>query len=517
MRKAHYIFGIGTAIFIHLAAIPILSIYGVHICPVLNNLGFLFGCKFNGIFSISVLSINALLTSVAWLVFLKQYKKNPVRTGFIRYFPFFILISHFTSFVVANYFLNAYLESLQVPQPTLDKMNIAFFYTAILLGVLQSSIIDWMVQGWLRNHASTKDINFSTTKEAILGLTTRWTFSHFWNALPTMAVIVVSCTYIYAKYTTLSEDFEIDAETSLMLKAETYKIFALVVAWYMLIKTFTFLKEKRLIDSVHKHLDALSNLNPHYYSPTIASGFWESIFKALNQTTTIIEQRTRLMQGLTSYATSSVVDRVLSNKKLEIHGELKEITLLVSDLRNFTQMSNSLAAEDVVKILNIYFADMLEVLTLNGVTVDKFIGDGILAYIDEPDLSIEAAHQKAVTAALGMHLKINETNKKFKELGLPDLQVGVAVHSGKVILGSIGAKEKMQHTVIGDAVNATARLESLCKEYDSGIVISGAVFNSITQDVKSKFTDLGLQEIRGLKKPLHIYGVLNKILNKLAA
>ena len=264
------------------------------------------------------------------------------------------------------------------------------------------------------------------------------------------------------------------------------------------------LKEKQLVEDVHRHLNALAKLDAAYHTPTVASGYWETIFNGLNQTSEIIGQRARLIKGFSSYVTGSVVDKVLSNQVMRPEGELRELVIISSDLRNFTGISNALPAAKVVQLLNIYFGDMIEVLTSHGVTLDKFIGDGILAYV-EPDNGTAPAAERAVAAAIAMHERVVLTNQRLQTMGLPEVMIGVGVHAGSVILGSIGSPSKMQFTMIGDPVNIAARLEPLCKSLRVGIVISEEVFGRISPVLQNCFREGGEHEIRGVKEPVAIH------------
>ena len=184
------------------------------------------------------------------------------------------------------------------------------------------------------------------------------------------------------------------------------------------------------------------------------------------------------------------------------------MTVIMSDLRDFTLMSNSLSAEQVVQILNLYFADMIEVLTRYDIVLDKFIGDGILAYIEPKSGDLNESNQIAEQAAIAMHLKLVETNKQLRTLGLPELKMGVAIHCGEVVLGNIGTPTKLQHTIIGDVVNTVSRIEGFCKQYQAGVVVSPRVLESLEASARKKFKDFGMQSIRGLGNQIRIFGVL---------
>ena len=142
--------------------------------------------------------------------------------------------------------------------------------------------------------------------------------------------------------------------------------------------------------------------------------------------------------------------------RLRLGGEKSEVTILASDIRGFTQTTAKMDAEDVVDMLNQYFtAQVRAVFGFDG-TIDKFIGDGLLAVFGSPEAD-EEQHTKAVRAAIAMQEAIAEVNAKRQSRGQPVCEIGVAIHCGKVLHGFIGSEERMEFTLIGDAVNRTAR------------------------------------------------------------
>lgn len=138
-------------------------------------------------------------------------------------------------------------------------------------------------------------------------------------------------------------------------------------------------------------------------------------------------------------------------------GERSEVTLLLSDLRGFTKVCAGMEVEDVVAMLNDYFSVLVQVIFDHGGTVDKFIGDAILAVFGSPEADPDQ-HANAVRAALGMQVAMIRLNSERRQKGLPACDLGVGLHSGPVLHGFIGAKERLEFTVIGDAVNITSRL-----------------------------------------------------------
>ena len=497
--------GLSTAAVSHLVTIPIMAIYGVTICPVLSERGFGFGCRYTGVFVFGVLVVDSAVNGSLWWLARRYVGQNPLRISKMRFFPLATLLVHLGAFAICTFVLLGYLQNLHVPGPTLERLKVAFFFTALLLGVLQADIVEWLTHAWLRSELAHLPM-LAEESGGLVGFTVRWIYGRAWAALPFLVFVLISGTVIARQFMDIAEmdasDLNLGAIQGILYQIT--QVVGFLFIWLVLVRVFSMLKEKRLVEEVHSHLNALGRLDAVYHSPTVASGFWTGIFRGLNQTTDIISQRARLIKGFSSYVTGSVVDKVLKNQTLRPEGETRELTIISSDLRNFTGISNTLPAEKVVQMLNIYFADMIEVLTVHGVTLDKFIGDGILAYVEDGNTGASAA-ERGVTAAMAMHERVVSTNQKLSALGLPELAIGVGVHSGTVILGSIGSPDKMQHTIIGDSVNVASRLEPLCKSLRVGVIVSDEVYQRLTPALKKYLKQGGDHEIRGVRERVAVH------------
>ena len=205
------------------------------------------------------------------------------------------------------------------------------------------------------------------------------------------------------------------------------------------------------------------------------------------------------------YVSKDVYEQLVANPDLaRLGGQRRQMTVLFSDIRGFTTVSEKGQPEEIVAILNEYFSRMVAIVFEHKGTLDKFVGDMVMALFGAPlDDPNHAEH--AVDAALEMIRELNRLNEKWAGEGRPALDIGIGVSTGPMIAGNIGSEAIMSYTVIGDAVNLGARLESLNKEYGTRIIISEA-----TRDVlpgRYVLRPLGDVTVKGKTRPVAIFEV----------
>ncbi len=179
-----------------------------------------------------------------------------------------------------------------------------------------------------------------------------------------------------------------------------------------------------------------------------------------------------------------------------------EVTLLFSDLRGFTTLSEKLDGEQVVALLGRYHERMVDVLFAHGATLDKFLGDGIMAWFDSPNGPPDHA-ARAVRCAIEMHRALMEMNAESAAKGEHELRMGVGIHTGSVILGNVGSSRRREYTAIGDPVNVAARIEGLTKELRAPVLVSEAAREATGNEVP--MTALGELAVRGKSQPIRAF------------
>jgi adenylate cyclase len=181
------------------------------------------------------------------------------------------------------------------------------------------------------------------------------------------------------------------------------------------------------------------------------------------------------------------------------------MSVLFSDIRGFTTLTEQGRPEAVVEQLNEYFSRMVDVVFQHRGTVDKFVGDMVMALFGAPLADPDHADH-AVQAALGMLDALKDQNARWAAEGRPPLEIGVGVNSGDMVAGIIGSDTVMSYTVIGDAVNLGSRLESLNKEYGTRLIISEGTRARLKGRYDMK--PLGAVTVKGKSEPVHIFEVL---------
>ena len=183
-----------------------------------------------------------------------------------------------------------------------------------------------------------------------------------------------------------------------------------------------------------------------------------------------LKERDKLRSTFGKYMTTSVVDHLMSGK-VSLGGETLTVTILFTDIRSFTTISEKMEAQALVALLNEYFTEMVGIVTSEDGVVDKYIGDAIMAVfgapVSQPDDAV-----RAVRAAVRMRAALVHLNARLATRGLGPLETGVGIHTGEVVAGNIGTEHRMEYTVIGDAVNVASRLESSTKDLHVGVLIS---------------------------------------------
>ena len=239
-------------------------------------------------------------------------------------------------------------------------------------------------------------------------------------------------------------------------------------------------------------------------SPTFSNDEFGLLASTFNDAAAGLQKREQIRETFGKMVSPSVAEKLIESDGT-LCGEEKEITILFSDLRSFTSLSERTSPTELVDLLNSYFECMARPIQENNGVINKFIGDAIMAIFGAP--ADDSDHAKsAVRAGLGMLAELEGFNERVSKEHT--LAMGIGIHTGKVIVGTIGTPDRMEYTVIGDNVNLAARLESVTKEQGAPLILSRQTVEAAGDCDGVVFRSLGITPIKGKAKPVEIFEVV---------
>lgn len=221
------------------------------------------------------------------------------------------------------------------------------------------------------------------------------------------------------------------------------------------------------------------------------------------------KERQKTRQAFGRYLAPTVMEQVLANPEqyLKLGGKRYEATVLFSDIRGFTTISEALTPEELGLLLNRYMTPMTNIVFAHGGTLDKYIGDAVMAFwgapLEQPDHA-----ERACRAALSMITKVDDLNREFEAAGLPRIAIGIGLSSGPMTIGNMGSDDHFSYTALGDRVNLGARLEGQTKDYGVDIIISDACYQLVQGSMLCR--ELGALRVKGKYEPVRIYQLVSE-------
>jgi len=227
---------------------------------------------------------------------------------------------------------------------------------------------------------------------------------------------------------------------------------------------------------------------------------------AFNEMAASLREKELIKGAFSTYVSSQVMEEVLKDPgSMALGGARKNATIVFTDIRGFTAMSETLEPEDVVSIINVYLSSQTEIIVRNGGMLDKFVGDCVMAVFGIP-LPKEDDAVRAVRSALEIQEAIAELNQARKIAGERTVTIGIGINTGEVVSGNMGSAQKMDYTVIGDSVNLAARLESVAE--GGSILISEETYFQVQDHVIAE--KLSPLAVKGKKERVSVYRVKSK-------
>ena len=215
------------------------------------------------------------------------------------------------------------------------------------------------------------------------------------------------------------------------------------------------------------------------------------------------KEKRMIEKTFSKYVSKEVLASIVSNpSQVTLGGQEKKLTILFSDIRGFTSISESLTPAELVKLLNRYFTSMTSEIIKHGGVVDKYIGDAIMAFWGAP-LDDSSQEDNAYLAAKGMLERLKEFNQQIVSEGLPAIDIGVGIYTGLAVVGNVGSEERFDYTVIGDTVNVASRLEGVNKEYGTQLIIGETTQSELKYKDELKY--LGGVKVKGREEEVQVY------------
>ncbi len=360
-----------------------------------------------------------------------------------------------------------------------------FGYFASIDNALQRQL------GWFHRNEVSVDGGFTLVPMA-----------HKFSVVMTLTILILAVTISLSSYRLIhSAGMERVEQLPLFFLVEVMFIFGALLALLLrLIQSYTrnihaFLQEQmKVLRSVQKgDLDLRA--------PIMSQDELGLMAVQINAMIENLRDRDRLHKTLERVVGANIMEKLLSTDDDTLkRGQEDEVAIMFCDLRDFTSMSEAASADEVIIFLNTFFSDLSEIVAHHGGTINKFMGDAVLAVygLESGGNPVEEAVQSA--------LEILEHTRQFT---LPDgehPEMGAGIHYGKVMAGTIGSEQRYEYTFLGDAVNTASRLEGLTKRLRYRIVLSSDGYLQLADDTRRRFTDLGLQRVRGKAGPVHVFG-----------
>jgi class 3 adenylate cyclase len=460
---------------LHLAFIPLIASYGLAVCPVLRVAGFWLGCAYSGLFIVLVYALNAAL------ILLGQSHVSLARKSWL--YPLAYLVATLIALLTLQFSLNVSHAGSRSRAPDI------LLLTSLLLGLTQYYGMRWVRQSWNAGH--------------------RGSINQLWREHSLKVMVPIFAMAAVSVHFALSQKFlakAIPRSVSEMAN-DGIVVTVFLVFWLFITYLFHFLAERDSALRISQQLKAVEASDFSQLEVVKTWGLWLFLSQRLRDLGQTMKERTYLVKSFSRFVAQDVVDRATQKEVtlVEGEGESVELTIVVTDIRGFTRISDDLPADKVVLMLNSYFNMVIDVFVRNGIHIDKFIGDGILAYVD-PTGDPQRDNECAVRALQEILERLGPLNTQLASEGLPAVNIGGSIHRGTVIRGLIGSSQRLEHTIIGDPVNRAARLESLTKEYGVDLIMSSDVHQCISPSLQAQFQPLGRASVRGIDEGLLVFG-----------
>lgn len=293
--------------------------------------------------------------------------------------------------------------------------------------------------------------------------------------------------------------------SSLLL--EVIFITIICVATSLLLSIFVAKSVSDPLRNIENAMKEVENENLDVRAEIISNDEIGSVAEGFNHMVRGLQESRFIKESFGKYVTQEIRDEILAGR-LSLDGEMKRATLLFSDLRNFTPFVESTHPKQVIAILNQYFSQMTEAIEDKRGLVLQYVGDEIEAVFGAP-VRCDDHPERAVEAALEMRRRLIELNQSFERQGIAPLQHGIGIHTGAVLAGNIGSKDRVSYALVGDTVNLASRIEGLTKDFSTDIILTQTTHDLLTRSFRTE--QLPAVKVKGKKEEIIIYKLLEGV------
>lgn len=469
-------FAFFSAVFIalNIAFIPLLGAYGLSVCPVLRVKGFLAGCSYSTMYVLIVCGLNLPLTFY-------QLKSTGKSKPWLS--PVFYIVATVAALIVLENLLGMNHSSVDSQAPQL------LILSSFLLGITQ-----YYGMAWVKAESFEAIKPESTVNRA-------WINHSVKIFLPTFATVVVLVHFVGTQSKMATSSF---ATLESMINDSRILIF-FTLGWMITTYVFLFLSEKDSVRKISTLLDSIKSGKFDEKIPFSSWGLWNYLGNSIRTFGKTYNERERVLRSFSRFVSNEVASKSIKEEITSVSGERVDLTIIMTDIRGFSAMSETLTPEKIILFLNEYFELVIRTFIENHIHIDKFIGDGILAY-SQPGKNPVEENSRAIRACNQLLDAIPALNESYRKKGLPEIRIGGGVTRGEVVRGMIGSTDRLEHTIIGDSVNRAARLEALTKDHGVSLIITEDVYQQCDKGILQTFKKLGKSRLKGIEQEFEIYG-----------
>ena len=478
-------FQVGTT---YLLGILLLTIYGVEVCPYIDNLPFhIVALIITGSFTLALV--------LKFLLFPKVLKVNDLgNESYVSTWP--LLFAELSVWFLASIFTTIW-NSIFYEFPVGSGLKVVLgsltlgFFSATYLALKHEEVLILLRSKMKETNQGALGGYFSITAK----------FQTF--SIVSYSVIVGIILLLISK--------------DLKYLVEEENLFRAVAIEIVFVFTIVFLGSVLILRQYSKNLnlsfklqllalDEVSKGNYDVNIPIVSNDELSLIAHHSKQMLQGLKEKERVQHIFNKYMSPDVANAILSQESGDqLGGKEVQVAVLFTDLRNYTGLSEQLSPKELVSLLNEYFSLVVKHVHHHHGVLDKFIGDAAMAVFGLG--TDKNAALSAITCAQDIRKSLKVFNNKLEAEGRPTIGNGIGIHYGTVVAGNIGASERLEYTIIGDTVNVASRLESLTKQLDCPIVFSSSVLKQLPAKTQNIISALGEQQLKGKSEVLAVYGL----------